>query len=182
MISKSIFRSKCIIFFADSSIAGAWGKSVKSSTELREPLFCCVRRQTGGRLSNCPKWLKLKCVKQLRTLVIHFHLPNLLSPLHTSVTGSFKIDGMKIPKLVCFLRTQLICTRSTCIMLRPWGPPWMGTMRAASMFIHGHARWWGDFSTTGDRSCKRWNKQASGQRVHFALICRSSIWAWCTQA
>ena len=108
MISKSIFRSKCIIFFADSSIAGAWGKSVKSSTELREPLFCCVRRQTGGRLSNCPKWLKLKCVKQLRTLVIHFHLPNLLSPLHTSVTGSFKINGMEILKLVCFLRTQLM--------------------------------------------------------------------------
>ena len=78
MISKSIFRSKCIIFFADSSIAGAWGKSVKSSTELREPLFCCVRRQTGGRLSNCPKWLKLKCVKQLRTLVLHFHLLTLL--------------------------------------------------------------------------------------------------------
>ena len=118
MISKSIFRSKCIIFFADSSIAGAWGKSVKSSTELREPLFCCVRRQTGGRLSNCPKWLKLKCVKQLRTLVIHFHLPNLLSPLHTSVTGSFKINGMKIPKLVCFLRTQLMY-QAGC---RTWQP------------------------------------------------------------
>ena len=139
MISKSIFRSKCIIFFADSSIAGAWGKSVKSSTELREPLFCCVRRQTGGRLSNCPKWLKLKCVKQLRTLVIHFHLPNLLSPLHTSVTGSLKINGMEILKLVCFLRTQLICTRSTCILLRPWGPPWMGNC-ARCINVHSWPR------------------------------------------
>ena len=135
MISKSIFRSKFIIFFADSSIAGAWGKSVKSSTELREPLFCCVRRQTGGRLSNCPKWLKLKCVKQLRTLVIHFHLPNLLSPLHTSVTGSFKItqacmfssDTTDVPRALPYC--------SDLEVHHEWG-----AVRAASMFIHGHAR------------------------------------------
>ena len=64
----------CVAFaFAGKSVN--WSSRSLCSALLRLCSPVLPRwRQTGGRLANCPKWLKLKCVKQLRTLVIHFHL------------------------------------------------------------------------------------------------------------
>ena len=50
-------------------IAGICGEIRK----LNSLVFFVEDRQVAGA-AKCPKWLKLKCVEQLRTLVIHFHL------------------------------------------------------------------------------------------------------------